>query len=50
MAKIGSSGLILVTQLSLNVAYFKHIYATEEIYPYDSEPRMKAGCESLIRK
>ena len=50
MAKFGSSGLKPVIQLNLTEAYYKHAYATEDIFPYDSKPRIKAGCESRIRK
>ena len=50
MTKFSSSGPTPVMQLNLTNTCFKHAYATEDFFPDESKPRVKAGCEFLIRK
>ena len=50
MTKFRSSGLTPVMQLNLTNAWFEHAYATENFFPDESNPRVKAGREFLIRK
>ena len=50
MTKFRSNGLTPVMRLNLTNAWLKHADATEDFFPDESKPRVKAGREFLIRK